>query len=212
MAKFLLSSPSVELCPPPTLPEFAFIGRSNVGKSSLMNMLMADRLALTSGTPGKTKLLNWYQVKQANWIDLPGYGYARAGKEDRKAFAELIVDFFERRKTLVCTFVLIDIRHEALEIDLEFMEFLMEREVPFAIAFTKADKLKTSQVATHVQAYMNLLLTRWEGLPPHFATSAEKRTGRDEMMAYIEELTVLGGGESSKANAKRRAKKDEEYM
>ena len=211
MAKFLLSSPSVELCPPPTLPEFAFIGRSNVGKSSLMNMLMADRLALTSGTPGKTKLLNWFQVKQANWIDLPGYGYAKAGKEDRKAFAELIVDFFERRKTLVCTFVLIDIRHAALEIDLEFMEFLMEREVPFAMVFTKADKLKPTQAAKHVEDYMNLLLTRWEGLPPHFATSAEKRTGRDQMLAYLEELTVLGGGVSSKTAARRKADADDRF-
>ena len=211
MAKFLLSSPSVELCPPPTLPEFAFIGRSNVGKSSLMNMLMADRLALTSGTPGKTKLLNWFQVKQANWIDLPGYGYAKAGKEDRKAFAELIVDFFERRKTLVCTFVLIDIRHAALEIDLEFMEFLMEREVPFAMVFTKADKLKPTLAAKHVEDYMNLLLTRWEGLPPHFATSAEKRTGRDQMLAYLEELTVLGGGVSSKTAARRKADADDRF-
>jgi GTP-binding protein len=196
-AMFIKSAPALEIAPEGDRPEFAFIGRSNVGKSSLLNMLMAKKLAMTSQTPGKTQLLNYYALRQTYWVDLPGYGYARAGKAQREGFAELITSYMEGRKSLVCVLVLIDLRLEPQKIDIEFMEYLMEKQIPFAMVFTKADKLAPTKVGPAVADYQNKMLDRWLGLPPAFATSAEKGLGKVDVLAYLEELetTALASGE-----------------
>lgn len=187
-ADFVISNTSVAKCPNEPLPEYAFIGRSNVGKSSLINMLTERRnLAKTSGRPGKTQLINHFKIN-GNWflVDLPGYGYARVSKKDKKTFQKYITDYFLQRKQLVCAFVLVDIRHEPQKIDLEFMEFLGENMIPFSIIFTKADKLGPKVVDKNVDLYLKTLLdSSWEETPNHFITSSSKKMGRDELMNYI---------------------------
>ena len=192
-AEFIISNSDVSKCPTERLPEYAFIGRSNVGKSSLINMITNHKnLAKTSGKPGKTQLINHFKIN-SNWflVDLPGYGYARVSKKTKEVFQEFITDYFETRQQLVCAFVLIDIRLEAQKIDLEFIEYLGESEVPFCIVFTKADKIGKNKVAINVAAYKKeLLANNWEEMPPYFITSATDGTGKDELLNYIEEINV----------------------
>lgn len=180
------------MCPDTKLPEYAFIGRSNVGKSSLINMLTGKpKLAMTSSTPGKTLLINHFLINE-EWflVDLPGYGYAQRGKKMIEKIQRLIEYYVLERTQMTCLFVLIDVRHKPQQIDIEFMEWLGEHEVPFAIIFTKADKLTQSQAQANVKAYTQELLKSWESLPPYFITSAEKRTGRKEILRYIEEINA----------------------
>lgn len=180
------------MCPDTKLPEYAFIGRSNVGKSSLINMLTGKpKLAMTSSTPGKTLLINHFLINE-EWflVDLPGYGYAQRGKKMIEKIQRLIEYYVLERTQMTCLFVLIDVRHKPQQIDIEFMEWLGEHEVPFAIIFTKADKLTQSQTQANVKAYTQELLKSWESLPPYFITSAEKRTGRKEILRYIEEINA----------------------
>ncbi|MUU78847.1 ribosome biogenesis GTP-binding protein YihA/YsxC [Winogradskyella endarachnes] len=187
-AEFVVSNSEVEKCPKNLLPEYAFIGRSNVGKSSLINML-TDRksLAKTSGRPGKTQLINHFLINK-NWylVDLPGYGYARVSKSSKKKFQKFITNYFEQRKQLVSAFVLVDIRHKPQPIDLEFMQYLGENEIPFGIIFTKADKLKPQAIERHVAEYCQELLKFWEELPPYFITSSSKTIGQEEVLGFIE--------------------------
>ena len=188
-AEFVISNSDVSKCPTERLPEYAFIGRSNVGKSSLINMLTNHKnLAKTSGRPGKTQLINHFKIN-SNWflVDLPGYGYAKVSKKTKDVFQEFITDYFETREQLVCAFVLIDIRLEAQKIDIEFITYLGETEVPFCIVFTKADKISKGKVAASVAAYRKEMLKHnWEEMPPHFVTSATEFTGKDEVLNYIE--------------------------
>lgn len=190
-AEFVISNSDVSKCPAERLPEYAFIGRSNVGKSSLINMLTNHKnLAKTSGKPGKTQLINHFKIN-SNWflVDLPGYGYARVSKKTKEVFQKFITDYFEKREQLVCAFVLIDIRHEAQKIDLEFLTYLGETEVPFCIIFTKADKISRGRAEQHVAAYRKALLANnWEEMPQYFITSSEDGTGRDALLAYIDEV------------------------
>ncbi len=190
-AEFVMSNSNVAKCPNEPLPEYAFIGRSNVGKSSLINMLMERKsLAKTSGRPGKTQLINHFKVN-GNWflVDLPGYGYARVSKKDKKTFQKYITEYFEKRKQLVCAFVLVDIRHDPQPIDLEFMEWLGIHQVPFAIIFTKADKLKPAVIEKKASTYLQKLLDgAWEETPPHFITSSTDRTGREDVLGYIQNI------------------------
>jgi len=190
-AEFIVSNSDVSLCPKELIPEYAFIGRSNVGKSSLINMLTnRNSLAKTSGRPGKTQLINHFKIN-ANWflVDLPGYGYARVSKSTKEVFQKFITDYFERREQLVCAFVLIDIRHEAQKIDLEFMAYLGEAQVPFCIIFTKADKISRGKVDQHINAYRKKLLEGdWEEMPQYFVTSSTEATGRDAVLEYIENV------------------------
>jgi GTP-binding protein len=187
-AEFIISNSDVSKCPLERLPEYAFIGRSNVGKSSLINMLTNHKnLAKTSGKPGKTQLINHFKIN-LNWflVDLPGYGYARVSKKTKEVFQEFITDYFEKREQLVCAFVLIDIRLEAQKIDLEFIEYLGETEVPFCIIFTKADKISKTKIDSHVAAYRKALLANnWEEMPQYFVTSATEATGRDKVLDFI---------------------------
>lgn len=187
--KFEISSPNVRKCPDTKVPEYAFIGRSNVGKSSLINMLTRRKgLAKTSQTPGKTLLINYFNINNGEWylVDLPGYGYAARGKAQREELQRLIDGYILDRKQLTCLFVLIDVRHDPQKIDVEFMDWLGEHEVPFVIVFTKADKLSNTAVQRNVDAYMNELKLTWSELPPVFVTSSEKPRGRDEILDYIE--------------------------
>ena len=188
-AEFIISNSDVSLCPKEILPEYAFIGRSNVGKSSLINMLTNHKnLAKTSGKPGKTQLINHFKINN-NWflVDLPGYGYARVSKKTKEVFQEFITDYFESREQLVCAFVLIDIRLEAQKIDLEFITYLGETEVPFCIVFTKADKISRTKIDSHIAAYRKqLLANNWEEMPQYFVTSATEATGRDAVLDYID--------------------------
>ena len=190
-AEFVMSNSDVAKCPKEPLPEYAFIGRSNVGKSSLINMLVKRKsLAKTSGRPGKTQLINHFKINQ-NWflVDLPGYGYARVSKKDKKIFQKYITEYFEKREQLVSSFVLVDIRHKPQPIDLEFMEWLGTNGLPFAIIFTKADKLKPVAIENHVNTYIRQLLdTAWEEVPPHFVTSSTNRVGKEEVLGYINEI------------------------
>jgi GTP-binding protein len=190
-AEFIMSNSDVAKCPKEPLPEYAFIGRSNVGKSSLINMLVDNKnMAKTSGRPGKTQLINHFKINNT-WflVDLPGYGYARVSKKDKKTFQKYITEYFLKRKQLVCGFVLVDIRHEPQTIDLEFMEWLGTNGLPFALIFTKADKLKDGAIKKHVDAYLNRLLEEaWEEAPPHFVTSSTKHLGRDELLNYIDAI------------------------
>ncbi|NAY92365.1 YihA family ribosome biogenesis GTP-binding protein [Muricauda sp. JGD-17] len=188
-AEFVMSNSNVAHCPNEPLPEYAFIGRSNVGKSSLINMLTGRKsLAKTSGRPGKTQLINHFKIN-GNWflVDLPGYGYAKVSKKDKKIFQKYITEYFEKRKQLVCGFVLVDVRHEPQPIDLEFMDWLGENQIPFAIIFTKADKIKPSDLDQKVKDYLQQLLDgSWEETPPYFVTSSAKHIGREELLSYID--------------------------
>ena len=189
-AEFVISNTHIDRCPQDGLPEYAFIGRSNVGKSSLINMLTGrNKLAMTSSTPGKTLLINHFLInKQWYLVDLPGYGYAQRGKKQQEELKQIIENYVLEREALTCLFVLIDCRHEPQRIDLEFIEWLGENGVPFAIIFTKADKLSATRVRENVTAYLNRLSEQWEELPPHFITSSEKRLGRQEVLDYIESI------------------------
>lgn len=191
-AEFVISNSRVEKCPTTGLPEYAFIGRSNVGKSSLINMLTARKgLAMTSQKPGKTQLINHFIINDAWYlVDLPGYGYARLGRDSRDSLRRMIEDYVLERKELVLLFVLLDCRHEPQKIDLEFIQWLGEEGVPFALVFTKADKLSKGRLAANVEAYKAKLREEWEELPPIFVTSSEERMGRDELLGYIEEINT----------------------
>lgn len=190
-AEFVISNSEVSKCPKEPLPEYAFIGRSNVGKSSLINMLTNHKsLAKTSGKPGKTQLINHFKIN-SNWflVDLPGYGYARVSKKTKETFQKFITDYFEKREQLVCAFVLIDIRHEAQKIDLEFITYLGETGVPFCIVFTKADKISRGKIDQHVAAYRKALLANnWEEMPQYFVTSSTEETGREPLLTFIDQV------------------------
>ena len=191
-AQYIISSPDVSQCPQSTLPEYAFIGRSNVGKSSLINMLCHNpKLAKTSQKPGKTLLINHFLV-DGSWhlVDLPGYGFAQAGQKQREALKKMIERYCLLREQLVSLFVLIDCRHEPQKIDLEFINWLGENGVPFAIVFTKGDKLGKVRLKENVEAYKTRLLEEWEELPPVFVTSSETGLGGEELTVYIENLNV----------------------
>ena len=189
-AKFVTSNTDVKKCPAGIFPEYAFIGRSNVGKSSLINMLTARKgLAMTSATPGKTMLINHFLINK-NWylVDLPGYGYARRGQKGKDQIRTIIEDYILEREQMTNLFVLIDSRLEPQNIDLEFMEWLGENGIPFSIIFTKADKLKGGRLKMNVNAYLRELSKQWEELPPYFISSSENRTGRTEILNYIENI------------------------
>jgi GTP-binding protein len=192
-AEFVVSNSEVEKCPKDRIPEYAFIGRSNVGKSSLINMITNHKnLAKTSGRPGKTQLINHFLINK-NWhlVDLPGYGYAKVSKTTKAKFQQFITDYFESREQLICAFVLVDIRHEPQKIDTEFIEYLGESEIPFCIVFTKADKISKTKIDSHVAAYKKQLIAHnWEEMPPYFVTSATEGTGKDTLLNYIEEINV----------------------
>lgn len=191
-AEFKCSSQKLEQCPDDTPVEVAFIGRSNVGKSSLINMLTnRDGLAKVSGTPGKTRLINHFMIN-GEWalVDLPGYGYAKTSRKDRSEFSNLITSYVLGREQMHYLFVLVDSRHEPQKIDLNFIEFLATNGVPFGIVFTKVDKLSASQLKRNVGVYQNRLHEDWEELPQMFFTSSEKRGGRDEILNFIEEQVI----------------------
>ena len=186
-SEFTISAATVSQCPKDTKPEFAFIGRSNVGKSSLINMLCNHKgLAKTSATPGKTLLINHFVINN-DWylVDLPGYGFAKRSKTVQKKLDQMITSYILQREQLINTFVLIDIRHDPMKIDTDFINWLGESSVPFAIIFTKADKLGVVKAQQNVAAWMDQLKDTWEQLPPYFITSSEKRVGREELLAYI---------------------------
>ena len=189
-AEFVISNTDVKTCPAGTFPEYAFIGRSNVGKSSLINMLTARKgLAMTSATPGKTMLINHFLINN-NWyiVDLPGYGYARRGQKGKDQIRTIIEDYILEREQMTNLFLLIDSRLEPQKIDLEFMEWLGENSIPFSIIFTKADKLKSGRLKMNINAYLRELSKQWEELPPYFISSSENRTGRTEILDYIENI------------------------
>ncbi|GAB2782562.1 MULTISPECIES: ribosome biogenesis GTP-binding protein YihA/YsxC [Hymenobacter] len=189
-AKFLMSNSRVEDCPPPTLPEYAFIGRSNVGKSSLINMLTGQKgLAKTSSLPGKTQLINHFLIN-STWylVDLPGYGYARVSKESRVKWSRMINYYLRKRENLACVFVLLDSRHAPQAVDLEFMEQLGSEGVPFVMVFTKADKQSATRTQQNVAAYLQTMEQTWDEVPRHFITSAEEKTGREDILQFIAEV------------------------
>ena len=189
-AEFCLSAPIVSMCPKDNKPEYAFIGRSNVGKSSLINMLTNNKkLAKTSATPGKTLLINHFIINN-EWylVDLPGYGYAKRSKKEVGKLEQMISGYILQREQLVNVFLLVDVRLEPQKIDLEFIQWLGDSSIPFAIVFTKADKLSAMKVSQQVETYKKVLLETWEELPPVFITSAEKRQGRDEVLDYIDRI------------------------
>ena len=193
-AEYTISSARVEQCPTGELPEFAFIGRSTVGKSSLINMLTGrERLAKTSATPGKTILINHFLIN-GNWyvVDLPGYGYAKRGMQQRDELQRMITGYILRREQMMNLFLLIDSRHEPQRIDLEFIEWLGENGIPFSIVFTKADKLSKGKLAANVKHYLSELSKQWEELPPYFITSSETRQGREDLLGYIDEILANG--------------------
>ena len=189
-AKFLISSPSLAKCPDSKVPEYAFIGRSNVGKSSLINCITGVKgLAMTSSKPGKTLLINYFNINDSwHLVDLPGYGFALAGKKTRARLEEMIYGYVNGREQLTCLFVLIDCRHKAQKIDLEFINYLGENGVPFALVFTKGDKLSKNALRIQVENYKNTLLETWEELPPIFITSSDKKIGGEQLTAYIEQI------------------------
>ncbi|MEN8186040.1 MAG: ribosome biogenesis GTP-binding protein YihA/YsxC [Bacteroidota bacterium] len=189
-AKFVISNTDINKCPKDNLPEYAFIGRSNVGKSSLINMLTGNKsLAKISGRPGKTQLINHFIIND-NWflVDLPGYGYAKVSKNLRQKFQSFIQDYFLKRQQLVCTFVLVDSRHEPQKIDLEFMQFLGESGIPFCVIFTKTDKLGKTVIQNHIAKYKNTMLKTWEEMPKYFITSSTDETGKEEVLDFIDEI------------------------
>lgn len=194
-AEYLISSPRVELCPASDRPEFAFIGRSNVGKSSLINMLANQKeLAKTSGSPGKTQMINHFKINREElyWVDLPGYGYAKVSKKQRGSFQKMIWNYLEERENLRCLFALIDSRHKPQQIDLDFINQLGERGIQFAIVYTKSDKSKQTEVQRNVNAFNTELLKNWEELPPMFLTSAVKKRGKDNMLEFMDEMAKVG--------------------
>ena len=189
-AEFVISNQEVAKCPTNKLPEYAFIGRSNVGKSSLINMLTNQKsLAKTSGRPGKTQLINHFLINK-EWflVDLPGYGYARVSKSAKKTFQKFITAYFRERKQLVSAFVLVDIRHAPQTVDLAFMQWLGEHSIPFSIIFTKADKLRPKAIEDHIDTYKNILLETWEEFPNYFITSSTNYTGKDALLNYIDTI------------------------
>ncbi|AFK02833.1 GTP-binding protein engB [Emticicia oligotrophica DSM 17448] len=191
-AKFVTSAADYRKCPPPTKPEYAFIGRSNVGKSSLINMLAGNKnLAKTSQVPGKTQLINHFEINKKYYIvDLPGYGFAKAPKNEREKWGDMIGNYLANRESLVCVFVLIDIRHEPQRVDLEFLDFLGERDVPFCLIFTKADKVGGLTAEKNVELFKKTMLLSWTKIPQYFITSSERRLGRDEILQAIEEMNL----------------------
>ena len=189
-SEFVISAPTVSKCPKDDKPEYAFIGRSNVGKSSLINMLCNHKgLAKTSATPGKTLLINHFIINN-EWylVDLPGYGFAKRSKTVQQKLEQMIASYILQRKQLINVFVLIDIRHEQQKIDREFVDWLGESNVPFTIVFTKADKLGPGKAKQNAQKWLEQLEDRWETLPPYYITSSEKKLGREELLAYIDEI------------------------
>lgn len=188
-ADFVISNSDVSKCPKERFPEYAFIGRSNVGKSSLINMLTSrNKLAKISGRPGKTQLINHFKINN-NWflVDLPGYGYAKVSKTIKRTFQSFIKNYFLQREQLICTFVLVDCRHEPQKVDLEFMQFLGESEIPFCIVFTKSDKIKLSQLNRNIEIYNKKLTDSvWETMPQHFVTSATSSQGKEELLHFID--------------------------
>lgn len=191
-ADFIMSNTDPAKCPEGTKPEYAFIGRSNVGKSSLINMLAGKRIAMTSQTPGKTLLINHFLINN-EWylVDLPGYGYAKRDKKTLRQIGEIIKSYIINRTNLTNLFVLIDIRHEPQKIDLQFTEWLGENGIPFSIIFTKADKLSKIKATENVTTFLDKLSEQWEELPKHFVSSSEKKTGRDEILDYIDEINRM---------------------
>lgn len=198
-AAYLISSPSFEQCPKPDRPEYAFIGRSNVGKSSLINMLSGQqKLAKTSASPGKTQLINHFDITSAaaekapseKWflVDLPGYGFAKVSQTSRRRWEQMIENYLRKRENLTMVFVLIDSRHKPQKIDLEFVSQLDKWQIPFSLVFTKADKEKPGVVAANVKAFFDALLQTWQFLPRHFVTSAEKKQGREALLQFIQDL------------------------
>ena len=189
-SEFVISNTDVRKCPVTAFPEYAFIGRSNVGKSSLINMLTNHKgLAMTSARPGKTMLINHFLINKSWYlVDLPGYGYAKRDQKSQEQIRQIIESYILRREQMTCLFLLIDSRLEPQRIDLEFIEWLGENGIPFALVFTKADKLGTGKLKTNVQAYLEKLTEQWEELPPHFITSSEDRTGRQELLGYIDSI------------------------
>ena len=189
-AEFVVSNTNVEQCPKTKLPEYAFIGRSNVGKSSLINMLCnKKKLAKTSSRPGKTQLINHFLInKQWYLVDLPGYGYARTSKVQKKTFQKFITDYLIKRKELISTFLLIDLRHKPQPLDLKYMRWLGKNLIPFSIIFTKADKLKEVEINEHILKYLNDIRKDWDEIPQHFITSSEKKIGKSELLNYIDEI------------------------
>ena len=196
-AEFVISNTDPSKCPNDGRPEYAFIGRSNVGKSSLINMLTGMKgLALTSSTPGKTQLINHFSINDAWYlVDLPGYGYAQRGKKGREKIREIIDAYLDEREELTCLFVLLDCRHEPQKIDMEFVNQLGESDIPFAIIFTKTDKISASKLNDNVTNYKNKLLETWEELPPFFFTSTLQKKGREEILDYIGEINETMKGE-----------------
>lgn len=189
-AEFKLSAPDLKHCPKSDLPEFAFIGRSNVGKSSLINMLVNRKgLAKTSSTPGKTKLINFFLI-DSTWhlVDLPGYGYAKVAKTDRKEFNQSVIDYLKKRDNLTCVFALIDCRLEPQPIDIEFINWLGTNGIPFVLVFTKTDKVSKSELARNIEVFMNKLKENWEELPRYFSASVLAKTGKEEILDFIESV------------------------
>lgn len=189
-AEFVTSNTDVAKCPEPKIPEYAFIGRSNVGKSSLINAFTGKaKLAKTSSTPGKTQLINHFIINDEWYLcDLPGYGYAQVSKTEREKFMRMVKKYLATRENLMCTFVLVDIRHEPLKNDLDFMAWMGEKELPFAIIFTKADKLGQGKISKAVATYKRELKKQWEEFPPMFITSSEDKTGVNDLRSYIGEI------------------------
>lgn len=189
-AEFVISNTDVKRCPQDDKPEYAFIGRSNVGKSSLINMLTGQKgLAMTSATPGKTLLINHFLINNGWYlVDLPGYGYAKRGQKQQAQITKIIEDYVLEREQLTSLFVLVDCRHEPQKIDLEFISWLGENSVPFGIIFTKADKLSHSRLVENIRHYQNILSEQWEELPVSFITSSSKKMGRNEILDYIDSI------------------------
>lgn len=197
-AKFVKSSQNVSSCPSPTLPEYAFIGRSNVGKSSLINMITGLKsLAKVSGTPGKTQLINHFEINE-KWylVDLPGYGFAKVPKSKRGTFTQMIYNYILKRENLYCLFVLVDVRHEPQEIDIEFINWLGDHQVPFAIIFTKSDKLSLSVLKSSIERYKKFLQQSWDELPIIFSSSAVTRTGREDILGYIDSINTSSAADN----------------
>lgn len=190
---FFKSSKQVGQCPPPNKPEFAFIGRSNVGKSSLINMLAGKKnLAKTSQTPGKTQLINHFLVNEGWYmVDLPGYGFAKVSKKERESWETMIFDYLTQRENLLCIFVLIDSRHSVQKVDLDLMLWLGEKGLPFAIVFTKTDKLSSTQLEKSLESYKNELMNYFENFPRYFVSSSEKKLGKNEILNFILELIKM---------------------
>ena len=191
-AEFIISNTDIDKCPKEALPEYAFIGRSNVGKSSLINMLTGQKaLAKTSGKPGKTKLINHFKINDSWFIvDLPGYGYAKVSKKDRSIFTKFIYEYLEKRENLICTFVLIDSRHTPQKNDLLFMEWLGKKKIAFVIIYTKIDKLSSSKLIDNLKNYKSEMLNNWEDIPQTFSSSAESGAGKSEILKFIHQTNL----------------------